>query len=119
MYYRTQFEKKRNDIKGTWSLLNKVINNKNANRNQPVSLHINGNDITDKQQLCHKFNTFFTQIGPGLAKNIPRSGVPTVSSFLCNRNRTTLFLIIIFIDLQKAFDTVNHDILFKKIRMLY
>ena len=51
MYYRTQFEKKRNYIKGTWSLLNKVIHNKNAN--QPVNIHINGNDITDKQQLCH------------------------------------------------------------------
>ena len=36
--------------------------------------------MTDKQQLCHEFNIFFTQIGPVLAKDITQSGVPTVSS---------------------------------------
>ena len=40
MYYRTQFEKKRNYIKGTRSLLNQVIHTKNANRNQPVTLKL-------------------------------------------------------------------------------
>ena len=73
MHYGIQFEKKRNYIKGTWSLLHKVINHKNANRNQSLTLHINGIGITDKQQLCHGFYTFFTQIGPVLAKDISQS----------------------------------------------
>ena len=41
--------------------------NINFNRNQPVTLHINGTDstdITDKQQWGHKLNIVFTQNGP-------------------------------------------------------
>ena len=49
-------------------------------------------DVTYKLQLCHEFNTFFTQIGPEHARDISQSGVHTVSSFLCDRNKTTLFL---------------------------
>ena len=39
----------------TWSLLNKVINDKSVNYNQHVTLHKNNNDITDKQQVGHNF----------------------------------------------------------------
>ena len=59
MYYRTQLEKRRYHMKGTWSLLNRFIHNKSTNRNQPVTLHIQGNDITDEQLVCQEINTFF------------------------------------------------------------
>ena len=49
MYYRTQLQKKLNDVKGTWSFLNKVINNINR-RTTSNSTH-KGNYITDKEQL--------------------------------------------------------------------
>ena len=42
-YYNDQLRLKTKDIKGTWSVLNKVVSNKNkANNHQPVSLEING-----------------------------------------------------------------------------
>ena len=63
LYYQTQLENKRNYIKGTWSILNKVINNnKSINRNHIVSLNTNGTEITDNQQLCQQFNTLFTHL---------------------------------------------------------
>ena len=48
--------------------------------------------MTDNQQLCHIFNTFFTQIEPVLVENISQPGVLTVSSFLSGINKTTLFV---------------------------
>ena len=53
MHYGIQFEKKRNYIKGTWSLLHKVINHKNANRNQSLTLHINGIGITVMSRILY------------------------------------------------------------------
>ena len=46
MYYRTQ--EKQNYLK----------KNNQPNLNQPVTLHLNGIEITDKQQVCHKCDTF-------------------------------------------------------------
>ena len=86
-YYNDQIRLKTKDIKGTWSILNKVVNNKNkVNHHQPVSLEINGFNITDTQLICNEFNNLFVNIGPELAQNIKQGNLPSVSSFLHDRN---------------------------------
>ena len=49
-------------------------------------------NITDTQLICNEFNNFFVNIGPDLANNIKQDNLPSVSSFLHNRNTKTMFL---------------------------
>ena len=57
-----------------------------------MSLEINGFNITDTQLICNEFNNFFLNKGPELAQNIKQGNLPSVSSFLHNRNTKTMFL---------------------------
>ena len=62
-------------MKRTWSILNKVVNNKNkANNSQPVSLEINRNT----QLICNEFNNFFVNIRSKRVQNIKQDNLLSV-----------------------------------------
>ena len=51
-------------------MIRNIINTKkNSNRNE--IFRIDNEDITDKQTIANKFNAFYVNIGPTLARNIP------------------------------------------------
>ena len=47
----------------------------------PRKLLINELEVSGKDEIGNKFNTFFTNIGPGLAKKIPNASRPFESYF--------------------------------------
>ena len=69
-YYSKLLSEKKNDIKATWKILNSVIKKKQPSSNDPDSFNDNGTKVTDKVEIANKFNDFFVNVGPNLAKNI-------------------------------------------------
>ncbi len=92
-YYETLFNKFKNDIRGTWKTINS-INKTNRKKKIPQLFTDNEKIKTNTIAIANKFNTFFTNIGPELAK----IKQPTNKSF---KNYLTL--------------NYNHNFKFKKI----
>ena len=61
-----------NDMKKSWGTIKNIINKNQKPRTQS-RFKIGDNLITsDKNIICNKFNDFFVNIGPTLAKSIPK-----------------------------------------------
>ena len=68
MYYQKFFEETKRNSKAIWQGIHDI---KKSNRiNTPSLLLIEGNTITDSQDISEHFNNFFTSIGQDLQKNI-------------------------------------------------
>ena len=70
LYYQTQFNENKNDIKKTWEIINSLLN-KNKCANLPSEFIIDEVKTTGKDVICNKFCDFFSNIGPDLANKIP------------------------------------------------
>ncbi len=71
-FYEEKFESLKNDIKGTWKLINKIITTR-SNRSSSFTLKINNNLIQDPKIIANHFGEFYQNVGPSLAKNIPET----------------------------------------------
>lgn len=89
-HYHELFEKHKDNIKKSWSLIKDIVNKKKHTINCS-KFNINGNITTNKKQIADGFNTFFTEVGPMLAKNIKDSNVdPT--SYINDVIRESIFI---------------------------
>ena len=70
-YYQASFSKYKNDIKGTWSVINEVLNKTQNSPDYPDSFKFDGCVITDKINIANQFNAYFSSIGTKLASQIP------------------------------------------------
>ena len=89
-HYHELFEKHKDNIKKSWSLIKDIVNKKKHTINCS-KFNINGNKTTNKKQIADGFNTFFTEVGPMLAKNIKDSNVDP-SSYINDVIRESIFL---------------------------
>jgi hypothetical protein len=77
MYYLNRFTEVKDDLRKTWKLINNVISDNNSNVGEISNIKVNGKLTTDKSCIVNKFNEYFSNIGPNLAKLI----VPCNGSF--------------------------------------
>ena len=70
-YFETILYENKNNIKETWSILRKIINNQENDRNMPSSFNINGNETSDPLKIFEGFNDFFSKIGQTIQDNVP------------------------------------------------
>ena len=63
------------NIKKTWALIREAIGKEEMKQNFPKNICIRNKEITDLKTIAEKFNKFFTEIGPNLAKDIDPSSV--------------------------------------------
>ena len=65
-FYADKFRNVSNNLRKTWSILNRVINKTSVN-DTIKSLNIDGNKVIDPNIIVTKLNDYFTNIGPSLA----------------------------------------------------
>ena len=90
-YYDSKFENARNDLKTTWKLLNEVINKRKSKSSLPTSFKSEGRTLTDPMEIADRFCKYFTNIGPNLAKSIPKVN-PSFRSYLGDNIRSSINL---------------------------
>jgi len=79
-YIKDYLDKYSNDLKKSWSLMNRVIGKKNQKQTIPKEmLDVNGERINEPQMIVNGFNKYFINVGPNLAKKIEKGDVNPVS----------------------------------------
>ena len=76
--------------KKTWEVIKNVINKKKTSSGFP-EFFIDGCLVSEPQVIADKFNDYFCNIGPNLAKNIP-STTNSFKAFLKDANTESIFL---------------------------
>ena len=81
-FYYNEFSKYKNDIRKTWDTLKEVINKKTFKSNFPAIFLHDGVEITGSKNIADKFNEYFTEIGPKLARSIDTVNKAPFDSYL-------------------------------------
>ena len=92
-YFSKKFYDVQNDAKGTWSIINSLLNKNNKSKYSILSSFKTGeNNSPDPKQVADEFNRYFIEVGPSLSRQIKSNRQP--SSYLTNDtfNSHSLFL---------------------------
>ena len=81
-FYHNEFNKYKNDIRKTWDTLKEIINKRTFKSDFPSCFVHEGVEITDTKNIADKFNEYFTEIGPKLAKSINTANKAPFNSYL-------------------------------------
>ena len=91
-YYSSLLVANKGDAKGTWNVLNAVINKKMCPNELPKHFECNGEDISDTPIIANKFNTFFATIGSNLANALPAVEGASIGDYMGEHNINSMFL---------------------------
>ena len=67
-YFNARFLHAKNNIKKTWSIINKSLNR--VKHNKIMKLSVNNNTITDKKLICDELNSYFVSAVNDLQNNM-------------------------------------------------
>ena len=91
-YFDKLLVEQKNNIKGTWNILNSIIGKKKSSNAYPeIFKHKNKIFKTDIE-ISNGFNDFFVNVGPDLANNIVAPDNVNIDKFLNKRNVNSMFL---------------------------
>ena len=91
LFYHNQFQQYTNDIRNTWKTIKTILNKNKKSSSYPSTFVHNGQDITNPKEIANGLNSFFTNIGPDLAKEINTDGKPDVMSYMGQKRNKRLF----------------------------
>ena len=87
-YYRNKIKLFENDIRGTWKIMKEIIGKKKCNSQiLPKQILVDKIEVNDTRSIAEKFNEFYVNVGPNLAKKIPQSDI-NFESYLPKVNAT-------------------------------
>ena len=91
-YFTELLEINKGNMKETWKILNGLINKKS--KGKQICTEFNGDEskITGDKTIANGFNNFFVNIGPSLAKRIPKCKDSLFTQFLPDKVEDTMFL---------------------------
>ena len=90
-YYEAKLKSVTANIRGTWNILNQIINGtKRPNKLPSTFVDSNNQDISNPCLIANQFYNFFANLGPSLARKIPTS-VKSYRSFLPERFFSSFF----------------------------
>ena len=81
-FYHNEFSKYKNDVRKTWDTLKEIINKKTFKSDFPSCFVHDGAEKTGAKTIADKFNEYFTQIGPKLARSIDTTNKKPFNSYL-------------------------------------
>ena len=90
-HYDKEFSATKDNVKGTWKLLNKILKNKNMEQIPGIFVDESNKNIVGSQNIADSFNEYFANVGNNLAKQIPTS-TGHFQDYLSNKNDETLFI---------------------------
>ena len=71
LHFSNLILKYKHNIKKTWEVIKESIGKGKFNHQSfPKKIKLDGKNITDEDLIAKQFNTYFTKIGPKLAKTI-------------------------------------------------
>jgi hypothetical protein len=122
LFYSKRFDELKYNIRETWNIIRNVIGKEKNKRNDiPEFFKANNEILKDPVDIANGFNSFFSEIGPQLASEIPPSK-RHFSSFLGDRNDTELkfssvseLQILKFVKLMKPKRSLGPDNLSNKL----
>ena len=85
LHYSKLFDKYKNDIRNTWSTINKILGKNNNSKKYNECININGEQVKDKNIIAQHFNDYFINIGKNLTENII---IPDTGQFKDYMNNT-------------------------------
>ena len=65
-----RLQENKHNLKASWCILKEILN-KNKSNLSCSRFYINNMVCNDKKRIAESFNSFFVNVGPNLAKNIP------------------------------------------------
>ena len=75
LHYTDLLTANKSNLKKTWQIMKNVVN-KNKVKNVNSKFRLNDGSLTEnKSMISDKFNEFFVNVGPNLAKKIPETGI--------------------------------------------
>ena len=84
-HYDDLFNQFRGDMKMTWKTISEIICKSNNKRKELDKIIDDSKIITDKEDMCKRFNEFFTNIGPKLAEKLDTENKKSFDSYLKKR----------------------------------
>ena len=93
IYYTELIEKNKRDIKATWKTLNEVMNKKRTTSSYPKEFKDeNDSTLTNFNDIVNKFNNFFVNVGPNLAKKIQVDDKADIFDYMSPSNDSSMYL---------------------------
>ena len=92
-HYEQKLKQYKDNIKLTWNTINEILRRKKKRKETSDEFKCNGNKIINEKEIADKFNEYFINVGPNLAKKIQEedSG-KTYASYLNEINNKTAFI---------------------------
>ena len=106
-HYNNLFNQYRGDIQMTWKTISEIICKSNYKRKELEKIIIDSKVISDKGDICTRFNEFFTNIGPKLADKIDSGKKKSFDVYLKKRVLTSF-----------TFSLVDHNVTSKCVSSL-
>jgi exonuclease III len=76
MYYSKQLISNQGNLKKTWEIIKEACNKNRRGNFSPQSLNVNGQQITQSDQIAEHFNQHFTSITDSIRQTIPPTDRP-------------------------------------------
>ena len=92
LYYSRILEEQKNNIKGTWRILNQAIKGATTSKKIPDVFLDKNTEIKDKKEIANGFNQFFVNVGLNLAKEIQKPENVKIRDYMPDLNADTMFL---------------------------
>ena len=107
-YYENVFNKHSGDMKKTWGMINTILNRTKMKSKFPEYFLVNGQRLSNNEELSNAFNNYFSNIGIQLANSVNCPAEMSYKNFLVNPvNDQFDFKLINRTDVIKAIESLN------------
>ena len=91
-YYRRIFYKNKSNSKQTWKNINQILG-RNTRNSLPDCFIKENIMIKNPNEIANCFNTFFSNVGHNIAKELPTDATKSIETYMTDYNEKTLFLV--------------------------